>query len=100
MKLQPFDSNYFHVKSHFEDGGTQNYLVFLPVPMHFKTVKQLILVKLQCEKKKRLLDENIKLKSMSDNSHNPGISYFDNAKIRAKFVGTCLKLENLMFTHN
>ena len=29
-KLQTFDSNYFRSKSHFEEDGTQNYLVFQP----------------------------------------------------------------------
>ena len=29
-KLQMFDSSYFLDKSHFEDGGTQSYLVFPP----------------------------------------------------------------------
>ena len=28
IKLQAFDSSYFWSKSHFEDDGTQNYLVF------------------------------------------------------------------------
>ena len=34
-KLEAFDSNYFRVKSHFEDDGTQNYLVFPPMDRHF-----------------------------------------------------------------
>ena len=41
MKLQGFDLNYFLGKSHFEDDGTQNYLVFQPV------IRLLMLVKLQ-----------------------------------------------------
>ena len=28
VKLQAFDSSYFRYKSHFEDDGTENYLVF------------------------------------------------------------------------
>ena len=28
VKLQVFDSSYFRYKSHFEDDGTENYLVF------------------------------------------------------------------------
>ena len=27
-KLKTFDSSYFRCKSHFEENGTQNYLVF------------------------------------------------------------------------
>ena len=30
-KLKTFDSNYFRGKSHFEEDGTQNYLVFQPI---------------------------------------------------------------------
>ena len=30
-KLQAFDSTYFRGKSHFEDDGNQNYLVFQPM---------------------------------------------------------------------
>ena len=37
-KLEKFDSIYFRVKSHFEDHGTQNYLVFQTVYRYFKTV--------------------------------------------------------------
>ena len=37
-KLEGFDSIHFRGKSHFEDDGTQNYLVFQRVRRHFKTV--------------------------------------------------------------
>ena len=35
MKLQTFDSSYFQGKSHFEDDGTQNHLVFQPMYRYF-----------------------------------------------------------------
>ena len=35
-KLKPFDSSYFTDKSHFEEDGTQNYLVFQPITRYFK----------------------------------------------------------------
>ena len=35
-KLETFDSIYFCGKSHFEDDGTQNYLVYQPTQRHFK----------------------------------------------------------------
>ena len=35
-KLKTFDSSYFIGKSHFEENGTQNYLVFQPMHRHFK----------------------------------------------------------------
>ena len=35
-KLKTFDLNYFIGKSHFEEDGTQNYLIFLPIIKYFK----------------------------------------------------------------
>ena len=37
-KVKTFDSIYFWGKSHFEDDGTQNYLVFQTVSKYFTTV--------------------------------------------------------------
>ena len=37
-KLQTFDSIYFRGKRHFEDDGTQNYLVFLTTYRYSKRV--------------------------------------------------------------
>ena len=37
-KLIAFDSSYFRVKSHFEEDGTQNYLVFQPINRYFKVI--------------------------------------------------------------
>ena len=36
-KLQTFDSSYFLGKTHFEDDGMQNFLVFQQVFKYFKT---------------------------------------------------------------
>ena len=35
-KLKTFYSSYFIDKSHFEEDGTQNYLVFQPISRNFK----------------------------------------------------------------
>ena len=35
-KLKTFNSSYFIGKSHFEEDGTQNYLVFQPMYRYFK----------------------------------------------------------------
>ena len=35
-KLKTFDSDYFIGKGHFEEDGTQNYLVFQPILRYFK----------------------------------------------------------------
>ena len=37
-KLKTFDSSYFLGKSHFEEDGVQNYLVFQPLNKYFKVI--------------------------------------------------------------
>ena len=37
-KLKTFDSSYFIGKSHFEEDGTQNYLVFQPLNKSLKVI--------------------------------------------------------------
>ena len=37
-KLKTFDSSYFIGKSHFDEDGTQNYLVFQPMSKNFKLI--------------------------------------------------------------
>ena len=37
-KLGTFDSIYFRGKSHFEEDGTQNYLVFQPMYRYFRRI--------------------------------------------------------------
>ena len=37
-KLETFDSIYFRGKSHFEEDGTQHYLVFQPIQRYFKII--------------------------------------------------------------
>ena len=37
-KLKTFDSSYFIGKRHFEEDGTQDYLVFQPLNKYFKVI--------------------------------------------------------------
>ena len=37
-KLKTFDASYCIGKSHFEEDGTQNYLVFQPINRHIKLI--------------------------------------------------------------
>ena len=37
-KLKTFDSSYFIGKSHSEEDGVQNYLVFQPLNRYFKVI--------------------------------------------------------------
>ena len=37
-KLKTFDSSYFIGKTHFEEDGTENYLVFQPLNKYFQII--------------------------------------------------------------
>ena len=65
-KLETFDSSYFIGKTHFEEDGTENYLVFQPLNKHFKIIANTKYISLW--KSKGLSDETIKLSAISDNS--------------------------------
>ena len=59
-KLQTFDSIYFRGKSHFEEDGTQNYLVFQPMYRYFKGVLGFVTGNyIYIWKSRGLSDENI-----------------------------------------
>ena len=95
-KLKTFDLSYFKSKSHFEEGGTQNYLVFQPMYRYFILIAN---TKYISEwKYKRLSDENIKSPTTSDDSISPLIGYL-SIKTRLKFNGSCLKQNKITYTH-
>ena len=68
-KLKTFDLRYFIGKSHFEEDGTQNYLVFQPIDKYFKVITNTDYV--SWWKYKRLSAESIKPPTKSDNSLTP-----------------------------
>ena len=95
-KLRTFDSTYFISKSHFEEDGTQNYLVFQPVNRYFKIIanKKYILSR----QSKGLSDETIKPPATSDNSLTPLIHYL-GTKLRVKFSKSILRQPKISYTH-
>ena len=95
-KLKTFDSSYFIGKSHFEEDGTQNYLVFQPINKYFKVIANTDYV--SSWKSKGLSAETIKPPFTSDNSLTPAVSYYDT-KTRVKFTGNCLKQPKISYTH-
>ena len=95
-KLKTFDSSYFIGKSHFEEDGTQNYLVFQPMYRYFKMITNTDYI--SSWKSKGLSAEGIKLPTTSDNSFAPALTYY-NTKIRVKFTGNCLKQPKISYTH-
>ena len=56
-KLKTFDLSYFIGRSHFEEDGTQNCLVFQPVEKYFKVIANTKYISLW--KSDGLFDENI-----------------------------------------
>ena len=92
-KLQTFDSIYFRGKSHFEEDGTQNYLVFQSMYRYFKRVIGLTTGNyIYFWKSKGLSDENITDPTTRDYKLNPQLSYF-GTKTRAEFRGSCYKIK-------
>ena len=87
-KLKKFDSSYIVGKSHFEEDGTQNYLVFQPLNKYFKVITNTDYV--SSWKSIGLSGESIKQPTTSDNSLTPALNYY-GTKTRVKFTGSCLK---------
>ena len=83
-ELQVFDASYFRSKSHFEDGGTQNYLLFQPMYKYFQKIDGGDHI--SSWKSKELSDEKIKLPATSNNSLALSLNYI-GTKIRVKFEG-------------
>ena len=97
-KLKTFHSSYFRGKSHFEEDGTQNYLVFQPIIRYFKVNTLTNTQYISSRKSKVLSAENIKPPTTSDNSLTPELNYY-GTKTRVKFTGSCLKQSKISYTH-
>ena len=72
--LKTSDSSYFRGKSHFEEDGTQNYLVFQPINKYFKVITNTDYI--SSWKSKGLSAESIKPTTTSDNSFTPAVRYY------------------------
>ena len=72
-KVKTFDSIYLIGKSHFEEDGTQNYLVFQPLNKYFKVISNTDYV--SSWKSKGLSVETIKPPFTSDNSLAQSLSF-------------------------
>ena len=90
-KVQTIDSSYFIVKTYFDEDGTQNYLVFLPMSKYFRLIANTKYI--SSRKSKGFSDEIITLYATSDNSLTPWVDYYDT-KIRLQFNKSCLKQPN------
>ena len=82
-KLKTFDSHCFIGKTHFEEDGAQNYLVFQPPNKCFKVITSIDYV--SSWKSKGLSAETIKPPSTFGNSLTPALSYY-GIETRVKFT--------------
>ena len=79
-KLKTFDSSYFVGRSHFEENGTQNYLVFQPLNKYFQLIANTLSI--LSWQSKELSTETIDPPTAS---FSPLIDYVGN-KIRVKLL--------------
>ena len=98
-KLKTFDSSYLIGKSHFEEDGTPNYLLFQPIKRYFKVNTITNVDYVSSWKSKALSVESIKPPTTSDNSLTPELKYY-GTKTRVKFNGSCLQQSNILYTHS
>ena len=94
-KLKTFDSGHFWCKSHFEDDGTQDYLVFQPIYKYFEITPFTNII--LSWKSKGLSDETVK-PPRPHTVFAPELSYF-GSKTRVKFNGSCLIQNKIIFYH-
>ena len=98
-KLKTFDSSYFIGKSHFEEDGTQNYLVFQPMYRYFKIIAGVGNGSyIYYWKSKGLPQEIINSIKTPNHSITPNLDYY-GTKTRVEFNGSCLKQDKVTFNH-
>ena len=87
------------VKSHFEEDGKQNYLIFQPLIRSFKVNTIANTDYVSSWKSKGLSAESIKPPTTSDNGLTPRLNYY-GSKVRVKFNGSCLNQPKNSYTHS
>ena len=98
-KLKTFDSSYFIGKSHFEEDGTQNYLVFQPMYRYFKIIAGVGNGSYIYYWQSKGLSGG-RLNSISESNYKvtPNLNYY-GTKSRVEFYGSCLKQDKATFNH-
>ena len=98
-KLKTSDLSYFIGKGHFEEDGTQNYLVFQPMYKYFKRTACVGSSDyIYFWKSKGLSDERVNSITTSNYSISPELSHY-GIKARVKFSGSCLKQDKSTYNH-
>ena len=98
-KLKTFDSSYFVGKSHFEEDGTQIYLVFQPMYTYFKRVTGVGNGSyIYYWKSKGFSVERINSIRTPNHSITPNLDGY-GTKTRVEFNGGCLKQDKIAYSH-
>ena len=88
--MKKHDAAYFRGKSHFEEGGTQNYLVFQPMYRYFKKIAGVGSGNyIYFWKSKGLSEERLDFITASNYNITPELSFY-GTKTRVEFNGSCL----------
>ena len=98
-KLKTFDLGYFIGKSHFEEDGTQNYVIFQAIVRYFKVNTTTNTDYVSSWKSKGLSAESIKPPTATDNSLTQRLNYY-GTKTRVIFNGSCLQQSKISYTHS
>ena len=85
----------FKGKSHFDEDGVQNYLVFQSMLEYFTINYSIWIAKW---KSKGLSNENLEVISTSNNSLSPSVDHYRN-KVRLKFRGSILQQKRIIYNH-
>ena len=98
-KLKTFDATYFRGKSHFEEDGTQNYLVFQPMYRYFKKIAGAGSGNyIYFWKSKGLSHERLDSVTASSYEITPELSFY-GTKTRVEFNGSWLKQDKVTYNH-
>ena len=89
-KLKAFDSSYFIGKSHFQEDGVQNYLVFQSMYKYFKTDSSYHILSWTS---KGLTNKSTKPPSAPNNFLTPSLNCL-GTKLRVKLNESCLKQDS------
>ena len=98
-KLKTLDSIYSRGKSHFEEDGTQNYLLFQPMYRYFEQIAGIGNGSyIYYWQSKGLSDERINSVKTPNHSITPFLDYY-GTKTVVEFSGSCLKQDSVTFNH-
>ena len=96
--LQKFNAAYFRGKSHFEEDGTQNYLVFQPMYRYFRKIISVGSGNyIYFWKSIGLSDDRLNSNNASIYKITPELSYY-GTKTRLE-LGSCLKQDKVTYNH-